>query len=187
MSESRGGARAQRWFLAAFAATVAPAAVAVQMVYSRPGYVIENRFDSMGGNPSRVVDFLVANRVQGNLYNPLGWGGYLIWHLPRGIKVSIDGRSSTVYPADLLRENYEFYSNEASSDIPLRRGADFVLVEATNPVARSLDNDSRWRLVYKDNDAVLYAGPTPEGIRLAQRHRDGELALPPDARRDRFP
>ena len=131
--------------------------------------------------------FLIANRVRGNLYNPLGWGGYLLWHLPPEMKISIDGRSSTVYPRDVLLDSYRFYANEAAPDLALQRGADLVLVPVDKPVAHTLDADDKWTAVYRDDQAVLFAGPSEAGQRLVRLLHEGRLATPEVITNDRFP
>jgi hypothetical protein len=104
------------------------------------------------------------------------------------MKISVDGRSSTVYSKDILADTYRFYANEASADLPLSRGADFVLVEAKSPVVPAMNSDDRWRLVYEDKDALVYAGPTEAGKRLTTLLDAGSLKPPPDhAIKARFP
>jgi hypothetical protein len=187
MSVSHLNTRAQRWFKAAFAATLAPALIAVPMVLRRPGLSIETAFENMGGDPSRAIAFMAVNQAYGNLYNPLGWGGYLIWHHSPGTRISVDGRSSTVYPRNVLEENYRFYSNEATPDLPLKTGADFVLIEASNPVVPSMNADDRWVVVYRDKDAILLAGPSDRGKQLVQLLKDGQLIVPKPMPKGVFP
>ena len=43
--------------------------------------------------PKASVDWLLANRPKGSLYNSYGWGGYLIWRLYPIYQVYIDGRA----------------------------------------------------------------------------------------------
>jgi len=187
MSASYLHARAQMWFKTALAATLAPALIAVPMVLREPGSRIEKTFENMGGDPSQAIAFIAANRVYGNLYNPLGWGGYLIWHLPRETKISIDGRSSTVYSRNVLEENYRFYTNQAPSHVPAKRGADFVLIEASNSVVRTMESDSRWTVVYRDKEAVLFAGPSDAGRRLSRLVKEGLVVMSELSTNHNFP
>lgn len=92
-----------------------------------------------------------------------------------------------VYPIDVLRENYLFYSNEATPDLPLKRGADFVLVESSNAVVHSMKADKRWVAVYEDKEAILFAGPSPAGKRLSGLLEQGLVAKIPASARGRFP
>jgi hypothetical protein len=187
MIQSQAQPLTRRLFVIALGISLMPALMMAYLVLQHPSAKLEVKSENMGGNPSRAVAFLAHNAAQGNLYNPLGWGGYLLWHLPRQIKISIDGRSSTVYPREVLADTYRFYANEASPELPLTKGADFVLVEAVNPMVRSMNTDPRWSVVYKDKEAVLYAGPTESGRRLAQGVKDGRLVSPSAVADNRFP
>jgi hypothetical protein len=178
-------ARAASW--AALGTAWSTAALMMVLVGLNPSARIRVRSVNIGGDPSGAVAFLSANRVEGNLFNPVEWGGYLLWHLPPEAKISVDGRSSMIYPLDVLRDAYRFYCGEASPDLPIRRGADFVLVGASNIVVRSMAMDPRWSVVYQDDEAIIYAGPTPAGSRLAQRSKDGALVSPPAMPTERFP
>src|SRR5262249_2098100 len=42
--------------------------------------------------PARAVALLKRSGVSGNVAVPFDWGEYVIWHLGREVKVSIDGR-----------------------------------------------------------------------------------------------
>ncbi|MGH9903912.1 MAG: hypothetical protein ACRD68_19045, partial [Pyrinomonadaceae bacterium] len=44
-------------------------------------------------NPTAAVDFIMARRPPGPLYNDYTWGGYLIWRLYPEYRVYIDGRA----------------------------------------------------------------------------------------------
>jgi hypothetical protein len=178
-------ARGFSW--AALGAAWSGAALMMVLVALNPSAHIRVRSVNIGGDPSGAVAFLSANRVQGNLYNPVEWGGYLLWHLPPETKISVDGRSSMVYPLDVLRDAYHFYCNEASPDLPIRQGADFVLIGTSNIVVQSMAMDPRWSLVYQDDEALLYAGPSSAGSRLVQRLKDGGLIVPPAMAKERFP
>jgi hypothetical protein len=157
------------------------------LVGLNPSAKIWVRSVNIGGDPSGAVSFLSANRVEGNLYNPIEWGGYLLWHVRPELKIAVDGRSSMVYPRDVLRDAYLFYCGEASPDLPIRQGADFVLLATSNPVARSMADDRLWSAVYQDDEAVLFAGPTPAGGRLVEQLRKGVLIVPPRIAKGGFP
>ena len=187
MSDLQAHARARLLFLVAVVLTLVPALITVDLTCERLNPEIEAPASALGGSPSRAVAFLIANRVRGNLYNPLGWGGYLLWHLPPEMKISIDGRSSTVYPRDVLLDSYRFYANEAAPDLALQRGADLVLVPVDKPVAHTLDADDKWTAVYRDDQAVLFAGPSEAGQRLVRLLHEGRLATPEVITNDRFP
>jgi hypothetical protein len=53
--------------------------------------------------PVKAADFILANKLQGNMYNDYGWGGYLIWRLGPERKVFSDGRNLN---SEALLHNY---------------------------------------------------------------------------------
>src|SRR6185436_1721606 len=59
--------------------------------------------------PVDAVRRLAAAGVSGNLALPLEWGGYALWHLAPRIKVSLDGRFATVYPHEIVEENFALF------------------------------------------------------------------------------
>ena len=187
MKDSERSLKVKRLFLVGFGIVLVPIFLTVVLTLQRPDPRIHVSPLLIGGRPGGAAAFLRANHASGNLYNPVGWGGYLLWHLSPDIKVSIDGRSSTVYPLEVLKDNFRFYANEASPDLPLARGADFVLVDAGSAVVHSIGGDPRWSVVYKDEDTVLYAGPSPAGRRMAQLQQEGRLISPTPNSGVRFP
>jgi hypothetical protein len=187
MSEYQDKALARRLFLFFLGATLIPAFLMAYLVFKDPGPKIRVRPDNMGGDPASAMAFIRANQITGNLYNPLAWGGYLIWHLPPQVKISVDGRSSTLYSREILLDTFRFYANEASPDLPLSRGADLVLVDAKSPVVQSMKPDRRWAAVYQDKETVLFAGPTAAGKRLIRLFEEGLLVMPQASSNERFP
>jgi hypothetical protein len=174
-------------FLAGVAITLMPSALMAYLVWQDPAPRILVKAENMGGDPSRAVRFMVANQASGNVFNPLGWGGYLLWHLPPQMKISVDGRSSTVYPRSVLLETYRFYNNEAETHLPLAKGADFVLVEAKSPVVHPMTSDKRWSVAYRDESAIVFAGPTPAGRQVMERLKAGRARVPEENVKARFP
>lgn len=85
-----------RWY-AALAGGVC--AVALGLVLRTPwaGLSLENELFPRWG-----CDFLKANGLEGRLFHPYGFGGYLLWRLGGG--VGIDGRAAQVYPVETYVE-----------------------------------------------------------------------------------
>ncbi|HWP56620.1 MAG TPA: hypothetical protein VNL14_01895 [Candidatus Acidoferrales bacterium] len=166
MFKAQHSPKTRRLFAAAFGISLFPVLMTATLTLQQPAPKIQVVSELIGGDPSGVVSFMKTNHLEGNLYNPIGWGGYLVWHVWPQVKVSIDGRSSTVYPLEVLRDNFRFYANQASPELPLASGADFLLVNANSPVLQSVRTDHRWALAYEDRQAVLFAGTTAAGQRL---------------------
>jgi hypothetical protein len=110
--------------------------------------------------PAKAVSFLEKTHPSGPMFNSLGFGGYLIWHLPDS-KVFIDGR--------LPLYGSEFYSlyRRAHTDPDIWKhveqtfGPTVVILEYLTDYARKermphLENNPAWALVFWDPVAKIY-------------------------------
>jgi hypothetical protein len=106
--------------------------------------------------PVNAINFLRRNPVPGPLYNNLNWGGFLMWYLPE-LPVAVDGRND-LYGDDLDRLFY--YSESAfpsySTD-PYLDEAGVVVLESQLPLAKVLTIDPRFKLLYRDQIATIFA------------------------------
>ncbi len=102
-----------------------------------------------------ALGHLLAQEVEGNLFNYYTWGGYLIWRGYPSLKVFIDGRD-------------ELYTNGVFEDyihvMDARPGWEeildiyeikWVLLPNEPGIVTSLLEDRRWGVVYEDPGAVL--------------------------------
>ncbi len=105
--------------------------------------------------PVNAVNFLRQNPAPGPLYNSFDWGGFLIWYMPQ-YPVAIDGRTD-VYGDELVDL---FYKTEAADPSyikdPYLDQAGLVLLKASVPLAKMLTADSRFRVLYRDEIAVIF-------------------------------
>ena len=111
-------------------------------------------------HPCGAVAFLREQGARGNLYNPLSWGAYITWELYPSVRVSMDGRNVSLFSDEMVLENVKFYTDavdHADIDAPFRYATDFLIVPTDAPVLSRLLADSRWRRMYADPDAVLFA------------------------------
>jgi hypothetical protein len=105
--------------------------------------------------PVDAANFLRRNPIPGPLYNHLDWGGFLIWYLPQ-YPVVVDGRND-LYGDDLDLRTYKSAQGETYTSDPYLNESGLVLMPAKCPLANLLTVDSRFRLVYQDALAVVYA------------------------------
>lgn len=121
-----------------------------------------------GRYPEGAAKFLKENRIQGNMYNPYVWGGYLLWALYPDYKVFIDGRG-------LIEEIY-FQSDRIIGASSLRFSGvpewkailnaynvsfivTFSVADFTGklvPLVTQLYADQDWHLVYMDNHSLIF-------------------------------
>ena len=106
--------------------------------------------------PVNAVNFLRRNPQPGPLYNNLGWGGFLMWYMPN-YPVAIDGRNDLY--GDQLDEL--FYASQSAdtgyTTDPYLNEAGVVLLDANMPLAKVLTADPRFKLIYQDSMAVVFA------------------------------
>ena len=109
-----------------------------------------------GEYPVDAVNFLRRNPIGGPLYNSFDFGGFLIFYMPQ-YPVSIDGRTDLY--GDAMDEQY-FETQEAESSYltdPILNESGVVVLKRKFPIATQLLTDSRFRLVYRDDIAVVFA------------------------------
>jgi tetratricopeptide (TPR) repeat protein len=112
--------------------------------------------------PVKAVDFLIANGIRGNMYNSIGYGGYLIWRLYPSHRVFIDGRND-VYSEALYREYLDAHSRpDVWNKVVEEYDIDWVILEYSRDYARKermphLVDNPEWALVYWDREAIVYA------------------------------
>ena len=106
--------------------------------------------------PVDAVNFLRKNPVGGPLYNSFDWGGFLIFYMPQ-YPVSIDGRTD-LYGEAMDQQYYATQEAEPSyeSDAVLN-DAGLVIVKKKFPIATALEGDRRFRVIYRDDLAVVLA------------------------------
>lgn len=104
--------------------------------------------------PVQAAAFLEADPPAA-LYNPIDWGGFLEWKLPR-TRIAIDGRAQ-LHGDDRLRRFIHAWKGLPgwSSDADLLE-AKAVLLQRNAPLAELLRLDPRFRLVYEDEVAVVF-------------------------------
>ena len=109
-----------------------------------------------GEYPVNAVNFLRRNPVGGPLYNSFDWGGFLIFYMPQ-YPVSIDGRTD-LYGEAADERYYETQEADPSyTSDPILNEAGLVLVKSKHPIASMLLTDRRFRLIYRDDLAVVLA------------------------------
>lgn len=106
--------------------------------------------------PVNAVNFLRRAPINGPLYNNLNWGGFLMWYVPE-LPVAIDGRND-LYGDELDKAFYETQSAFPSYQTdPFLNESHVVILDSTLPLAKILTIDPRFKLVYRDAVAAVYA------------------------------
>lgn len=134
-----------------------------------------------GVTPDGAIEFLKQQDVKGPLYNPVHWGGYIIFKAYPEYRVFVDERSisnKVLETAHVItnagpgwRTLLDAYGVNAIV-IPL------IAVETkdTVPLARALVWDDEWKLVYLRDDVAVFVRENGPNGEVAKR-----LEIPKDA------
>ncbi len=109
--------------------------------------------------PVAALDFMTENRLTGNVFTQLLWGGYVRYRTP-DLRVFMDPRSETVYPEAVQRPYFRVYFGQPGWR-PVVDGsrADYFLwpvnSEARRAMAEELVAAGGWEELYRDEVAAL--------------------------------
>lgn len=123
-----------------------------------------NRLKTWEPMPTGAVAFMERRGLHGNILNQYEYGEYLAWHLGNDSRIFIDGRCELVYPDRLIRQYAIFFFDLAGADGVLDAFPhDFVLVGPHTKGYEVVKKDGRWRLIYRDATAALFARASLHG------------------------
>ncbi len=105
--------------------------------------------------PRSNVAYLKAANVDGNLFVLFDWGMYAIWHLGPRLRVSIDGRATSLYPPSALRDHLAFLDAAPGWQSALAN-ADVALLSPRFRVYERLAAEPNWRLAHTDEVSGLF-------------------------------
>ncbi len=126
--------------------------------------------------PYKAVDFLNANKIKGNFFNDFNSGAYLVGRTVPRIKVFIDGRTE-VYGGKFFEDYLEIWykGNKKSFQAAAKRySLTGAFLNGANqqipPKAIRMFNGLKdWKLVYFDDDAMIYLKKSPQNQQLIDR------------------
>jgi hypothetical protein len=105
--------------------------------------------------PVQAINCLHDHPQPGPLYNTFNWGGFIAWYLP-DYPVAIDGRTDLYGDAIDMR----FYKSENGDpsymDDPYLKEARLVVLPRQTSLARLLNSDSRFTLIYGDSLSMVF-------------------------------
>ncbi|MFN8412393.1 MAG: hypothetical protein U0Z26_08395 [Anaerolineales bacterium] len=104
--------------------------------------------------PVQAIDWLENHPQQGRLFNDLNWGGYISLHLWPSQLTFIDSMADVT--GDVTKE-YETALTLASGweQIFQKYNIEWALIPTNSPLAVSLENDLKWKILYQDKTAVI--------------------------------
>ena len=107
--------------------------------------------------PIGAVSLLAEMQQPINLWCPLHWGEFISWSLYPNVRVSMDGRFETLFPASVRANHLRFWTGPR--DISAARDYDttHILVPAGDAATLAAVDASPWVRIYQDPISVLYA------------------------------
>jgi hypothetical protein len=122
------------------------------------GGTFSNRLKTWKPVSAGAVAFMKQHELHGNILDQFEWGEYLAWHMRDRSNLFIDGRCELVYPDSLIRQYAIFYYGMDGADKLLEAYPhDYVLMGVNTKGADVVRKDPRWRLIYQDGTAALFA------------------------------
>lgn len=107
-------------------------------------------------SPVKAVDFIRSAHLSGPMMNDYTSGGYLIWTAPE-YPVFIDGRADVYEWSGILGEFGKWATLQTDPNSLLDRyHINFCLFSNEAPMSHALQQLKNWKLVYSDNNAVVF-------------------------------
>jgi hypothetical protein len=130
-------------------------ALAVGTLVLGSGPKAVNRF-SDSTFPTAAADWVETEHPDGRMFNHFPWGGYLLYRLWPEYQVFIDGQ--TDFYGEALTREYEnvITVSDGWQQTLDRYQVDWVIIPPQERLAEILDQESNWRVVYKDTTAVVF-------------------------------
>lgn len=118
--------------------------------------------------PRRATEFVLENKIAGQMYNHYNQGGFLIWLLYPQYKVFIDGRYEMFDP-DIIEDFITVGEGGEDWEEPLvKYGVNFLLLSPKD-VHPGLAISENWVMVYFDNYAAIYIKNASENQALIEK------------------
>lgn len=116
--------------------------------------------------PAAAADYVIANRLAGNMLNDYGDGGYLIYRLGPQQKVCIDGRVD-VYGDAFFKDYNAMYSGAAGWKEKFDRLAiDFAILDNDAPIRQLLLAEGSFKEAFRDQRHSVLLRATPRQAAL---------------------
>jgi hypothetical protein len=107
------------------------------------------------------------HRLKGRIFNELIWGSYIFWHATDS-QVFIDGRFEMVYPSRVQRDYLDFVrSGTGAARVLAAYPTDYVLMPSDSPAAGFVAAQEKWRMIYRDPVAALFARADSRAANIA--------------------
>jgi hypothetical protein len=105
--------------------------------------------------PMGAVDYLMAERPLGPIFNDYNWGGYLIWRLPE-YPVFVDGRTD-LYDDEFLTDYLKIdMAHESWNDKLTEHNIQLAIISVDSPLANAMQEAENWQEIYQDELSFIF-------------------------------
>jgi hypothetical protein len=119
--------------------------------------------------PASACEFMKQHQLQGKILSTFQWGMYMIWNMPSGSRLFIDGRYDTLFPLEIIYKFALFNFNSPGGDAVLSEfPPDFVLVTPDSESRKLMDARTDWKLIYDDASSRLYARQDSAAAKISE-------------------
>lgn len=133
--------------------------------------------------PYYAINFIKANNLQGRMFNPYEWGGYLMWRLYPQYLVFIDGRADLLYSEETYNDAISIMFGKDGWDSLLKKyGISFALCNlwtGNNELLHyKMQQSKDWLMIYKDDICAIFIRKSCENADLIKKLKEKKLVFP---------
>lgn len=104
--------------------------------------------------PVDAVEWLKSHPQEGNVFNDINWGGYIAFQTWPRQSIFIDSIGD--YSGDATKEYISVMSlSDTWYEVFLKYNIRWAIISPQSLLAKTLMNNLHWKLIYKDNTAVI--------------------------------
>jgi len=156
-----------------------PSAAVLIVVIAMFSGRIQHSFDEKI-KPVAAVEFLIKEKITGNMFNNDEFGDYLVYRTYPLYKVFIDGRLD-MYGTKIMKEYYKVANFEHDWEKTLDKyGITWVFFNSDSNLSRYLLKDNNWKLVYSDKVANIFVKDLPAYRDLIEKYPSVTPYIPED-------
>lgn len=110
--------------------------------------------------PGQALNYMVEHNMTARVYNEYRWGGYMIYHTPQ-IKTFVDGRADIFIYNGTFDDSVKIDQVQDFYEVFDKYRIEYALVPKTGRVSYLLSHSTKWKSVYQDDLAAVYARTQP--------------------------
>lgn len=125
---------------------------------------IKSGWVPVGHFPVKAADSISINKIKGNIYTTMYWGGYMLWRTGSDNKIFCDGRTLNIqriweYNNSLIvRKNQRSYWKGLFNmyDVQVAVLPIYAFDGSPNMLTQSISKDTEWKMIFADASEVVF-------------------------------